>query len=122
MGAYSRVGAYSRGRLLDIPVSRVGAYSRGHLFKGALYRSITELEYPFENTDADIFNLQGRTFLVCADRFSGWQAGGRPPTQLIIQTQSKSVLTLLQHIWSSQISDDGGPPFNDQAYKEFLKR
>ena len=27
MGAYSRVGAYSRGRLLDIPVSRVGAYS-----------------------------------------------------------------------------------------------
>ena len=28
MGAYLRVGAYSMGRLLDIPVSSVGAYSR----------------------------------------------------------------------------------------------
>ena len=36
VSAYSRVGAYSRGRMLDIPVSRVGAYSRV-----ALIRSIT---------------------------------------------------------------------------------
>ena len=33
MGTYSRVGAGSRGRLLDIPVSRVGVYSRGHLIE-----------------------------------------------------------------------------------------
>ena len=31
------LGAYSRGRLLDIPVSRLGAYSRGALIRGGAY-------------------------------------------------------------------------------------
>ena len=35
------VGAYSRGRLFDNPVSRVSAYSSGRLFEGALNRVIT---------------------------------------------------------------------------------
>ena len=36
MGAYSRVGAYLRGRLLDTLVSRVDAYSRvGAYSRGA---------------------------------------------------------------------------------------
>ena len=39
MGGYLRVGAYLRGRLLDIPVSRVGSYSRM-----ALNRSIAVKE------------------------------------------------------------------------------
>ena len=40
------MSAYSRGRLLDIPVSRVGAYSRmGAYLRGALSRSIALIRY-----------------------------------------------------------------------------
>ena len=50
MGAYSRVGAYSKqrfeGYLFNNPVSRVGAFSRvGAYSRGALNRSITVIHY-----------------------------------------------------------------------------
>ena len=79
-------------------------------------------EYPFEKTVADIFNLGGHTFLVYADRFSGWLEVERLPSSAF--RHSKKVLLRYFSTYGvpTEISDDGGPPFNAQEYKDFLKR
>ena len=51
------VGAYSRVRIFDNPVSRVGAYLRGRLFEGA--RLVEALRYVL---DTKISNSVKKTF------------------------------------------------------------
>ena len=79
-------------------------------------------EYPFEKTVADLFDLGGHTFLAYADRFSGWLEVERLPSSSFRNLQKVLLRYFSGYGVPTEISDDGGPPFNGQEYKSFLRR
>ena len=79
-------------------------------------------EYPFEKAVADLFDLGGHTFVAYADRFSGWLEVERLPSSAFKHFQKVLLRYFSVYGVPTEISDDGGPPFNSQEYKNFLKR
>ena len=84
---------------------------------------VTQLpEMPFQQTVADLCDLEGHTFLIYADRYSGWVEG--------TMIRNGKFSTIRRHLLSwfvtfgapEEISTDGGPPFNSTSYEEFLKQ
>lgn len=76
---------------------------------------------PFQQTVADLFQLQGHSFLVYADRYTGWLE--------VFKANSTDFTTIRKALlaWFStfgvpeELASDGGPPFNSQAFTQFLK-
>ena len=79
-------------------------------------------EYPFEKTAADLFDLSGHTFLAYADRFSGWLEVERLPSSAFRHLQKVFLRYFSTYGVPKEISDDGGPPFNGEEYKCFLRK
>ena len=79
-------------------------------------------EYPFEKTGADLFDLSGHTFLAYADRFSGWLEVERLPSSAFKHLQKVFLRYFSTYGVPKEISDDGGPPFNGEEYKRFLRK
>ncbi len=79
-------------------------------------------ETPFEQTVADLFHLEGHTFLAYADRFSGWlevekMANGD------FRCVRRSLLRWFQTYGvPEELATDGGPPFKSHDYMRFLRR
>ena len=77
----------------------------------------------FQSVSADFFHVAGRTFLVCADRLSGW-----PYVSVCRRAASAEQLTRdLRHLFSlmgvpTLLRSDGGPQFTSSTLRHFLKK
>ena len=72
----------------------------------------SNLEFPFQTTVPDLFDLHGKTYMVYADRFIGWM-------EVTSQSSGKAtvVCEALQNWFCTygvpeEISSDGGPQFD----------
>ena len=78
-------------------------------------------EVPFQQTAADLCDLEGHHFLIYADRYSGWVEG--------IKLSNSTFRTVRKHLlnWFTtfgapeELATDGGPPFNSNDYDKFLR-
>ena len=78
-------------------------------------------ETPFEQSVADLFHLEGHTFLAYADRFSGWLEVEKLKNS-DFRCVRKSLLRWFQTYGvPEELATDGGPPFNAHDYKKFLR-
>ena len=80
-------------------------------------------DYPFQKICADFFHIGSHGYLSVADRFSAWLSiyHFRPG-----QLTSKSVINELRNLFiaygvSEEVSNDGGPQFTSEVFKQFLK-
>ena len=78
-------------------------------------------EMPFEQTVADLFSLEGHTFLAYADRFSGWVEVERLPSHTFRNVRQTFLRWFRTYGVPEEIATDGGPPFNANDYKVFLR-
>ena len=78
-------------------------------------------EVPFEQTAADIFSLEGHTFLAFADAFSGWLEVERLPTNSFRHVRRAFLRWFTIYGVPTEIASDGGPPFNAGEYKTFCR-
>ena len=78
-------------------------------------------QVPFEKTAADFFSLQGHTFIVYADRFSGWIEVERIPSNTFRYVRQTFLKWFTTFGVPEELSTDGGPPFNSLEYNNFLK-
>ena len=77
----------------------------------------------FESVSADFFSYAGKSFLVCADRLSGWPivaSCGREPTARTLVRDLREVFAAMGV--PNILRTDGGPQFTARYTREFLKR
>ena len=77
----------------------------------------------FETASADFFHHAGKTFLVVADRLSGWPviaASGREATARTLVRNLREIFALVGV--PQVLKSDGGPQFTARHTKEFLRR
>ena len=79
-------------------------------------------DYPFQQVVSDLFHMSGITYLIYADRFSGW-------TEVAItkNANTKVVCDILRRYFTTfgvpeELSSDGGPPYNAHEFNTFLQR
>ena len=79
-------------------------------------------EFPFQLVATDLFHMAGHTYIIYADRFSGWTevATTKNPN-------TDTITNILRRYFSTfgvpeELSSDGGPPFNGNDFQTFLKR
>ena len=78
-------------------------------------------EFPFQMVVADFFYMVGKTYLIYADRYSGWVN----VTSMNI-TKASAVITKMRKWFINfgvpeEVGSDGGPPFTSTEYEQFLK-
>ena len=78
-------------------------------------------EFPFQKTVTDLFDLHGKTYMVYADRYTGWME-----VTSLSSWKTTAVYEALRNWFCTygvpeKISSDGGPPFDSQGYKSFLE-
>ena len=79
-------------------------------------------EYPHQMIVGDYFDVKGKTWLVLADRFSGWLSlhyfKKEATAADLIQNMKKyfSIFGIAEHF-----SSDSGPQFQSSQFKNFLK-
>jgi len=78
-------------------------------------------EMPFEQVATDLFKIGAHSYLVYADRFSGWTEAKRPATQSFKSIKKCFLGWFKTFGVPDEISADGGPPFQSSEYKSFLK-
>ena len=81
-------------------------------------------EYPFEKVVSDHFSLVGFKYLLYADRYSGWISVVKIRPHEGDSKFLKSFLTRLFAVFGvpTELSTDGGPPYNSHEYSVFLQR
>ncbi|XP_045122674.1 uncharacterized protein LOC123511117 [Portunus trituberculatus] len=80
-------------------------------------------DYPFQQTVADLFQLGGQTYLVYADRLTGWLEVAHLPSG----AHSGKIMKHLRHFFTrwgapEQLSTDGGTNLVSGEMTAFLKR
>lgn len=78
-------------------------------------------EVPFEQVVADLFSLEGHTFLAYADRFSGWLEVERLQSNAFRHVREAFLRWFRTYGVPGELATDGGPPFNSFEYKGFLR-
>ena len=80
-----------------------------------------EPEMPFEQVAADMFKIGAHSYIVYADRYSGWTEAKKLTTQSF-KSIKKCLLDWFKTFGvPNEISTDGGPPFQSADYRSFLK-
>ena len=79
-------------------------------------------EYPFQLIAMDYFQIKGKSWLVIADRFSGWLSLYYFPRE----ASSNDLVNTLKHYFcifgiADQISSDDGPQFRSGQFQQFLQ-
>ena len=78
-------------------------------------------QYPFQMIVADYFDVKGKSWLVIADRFSGWLSLHYYPREA---SSSDLIKSLKEYFCifgvAEHFSSDDGPQFRSTAFKEFL--
>ena len=79
-------------------------------------------QYPFQMIVADYFDVKGKSWLVIADRFSGWLSLHYYPREA---SSSDLIKSLKEYFCvfgvAEHFSSDDGPQFRSAAFKEFLR-
>ena len=83
----------------------------------------THPEYPFQKTVTDIFHMAGQTYVVYADRFSGWTEVASTKHD----AKSATICNILRRYFINfgvpeELSSDGGPQYDCFEMKSFLKK
>ena len=78
-------------------------------------------EVPFEQTVADLFSLEGHTFLAYADRYSGWLEVERLSSSTFRHVRQSFLRWFSTYGVPEGLATDGGPPFNAHEYDNFLR-
>ena len=78
--------------------------------------------YPFQQICMDYFELEGHSYLVNADRFSGWITVYHFPQS----ATSRQLISICRASFQSygvseELSSDGGPQFTSHDFKQFLE-
>ena len=78
-------------------------------------------EFPFQQVVTDFADIQGKSYLVYADRYTGWVE-----VALMQSGKAKTVCDTMRTWFCTygvpeEISSDGGPPFESLEYDSFLK-
>ena len=79
-------------------------------------------EYPFQKVVADLFDMNGRSYLVYSDRLTGWIK-----VEQFRSTSSYVIIPALRKYFSQygvpeEISIDGGANLTSAAVRDFLRR
>ena len=77
-------------------------------------------EFPFQSTSSDLFHHQGHKFLLYVDRFTAWLEIALTP-----RSDAETVCNKLRQWFTafgvpSELTSDGGPPFDSNTYLQFL--
>ena len=78
-------------------------------------------DYPFQQAVSDFCDIEGHTFLIYADRFSGWVEVERLATNTFRNVEKTFLRWFATFGVPEEISSDGGPPFNGGDYDQFCK-
>ena len=78
-------------------------------------------ETPFEQTVTDLCKLEGHTFLIYADRFSGWVEVERLPGHTFRHIKAPLLRWFRTYGVPEHISSDGGPPYNSLEFTKFTE-
>ncbi len=78
-------------------------------------------ETPFQQTVADLFHLEGHTFLAYADRFSGWLEVDKLRSGTFRDVRCSFLRWFRTYGVPEELATDGGPPFNSLEYRRFLR-
>ena len=79
-------------------------------------------EFPFEMVAIDFFELAGNHYMVCVDRYSGWMHISKQ-TYGSFEPLAAELNNYFRHWGVPQVVEsDGGPPFNGDEFKMFLKK
>ena len=78
-------------------------------------------EYPFEQAVADLFHMEGHTFLAYADRYSGWLEVERLQNADYRNVHISFLRWFRTYGVPEEIATDGGPPFKSHDYRKFLQ-
>nr|XP_027212148.1 uncharacterized protein K02A2.6-like [Penaeus vannamei] len=78
---------------------------------------------PFESVSADFFQVAGKSFLVIADRLSGWPV----VTPCGQDTTATKVMRMFCRYFREvgvpvRLRTDGGPPFTSEEFRRFTER
>lgn len=87
------------------------------------YRNDDHPTRPFESISADHFSTAGKTFLVIADRLSGWPVVFHCGSDTTAQATIKLFSTYFADKGTPvRLRTDGGPPFTSRIFQDFLHR
>ena len=78
-------------------------------------------DHPFQQVVTDLFHMSGTTYLIYADRYTGWtevSISKNPDTKTITNTLRKYFTTFGV---PEEVSSDGGPPYNSHDFNTFLR-
>ena len=78
-------------------------------------------DVPFQQVVADLFSLEGHTFLAYADRYSGWLEVDRLSTNSYRNVRKSLLRWFSTFGVPEELATDGGPPFNSYEYESFLQ-
>ena len=79
-------------------------------------------EFPFEMVAIDFFELAGNHYMVCVDRYSGWIHRSRQAFNSFEPLKTELNKYFSQWGVPQVIETDGGPPFNGDEFRMFLKK
>lgn len=79
-------------------------------------------DHPFQQVVTDLFHMAGHTYIIFADRFSGWTE----VAPLKTSSNATAVINILRRYFATfgvpqELSSDGGPPFESNEFNTFLK-
>ena len=78
---------------------------------------------PFESVSADFFSTAGKSFLVYADRLSGWPVVALCGTDTTTTQTIRFFRTFFRDLGVPvRLRTDGGPQFTSHEFADFLKR
>jgi hypothetical protein len=81
----------------------------------------TGMEYPFQQVATDLCKSGGHTYLIYADRLSGWTEIEKLTTPNLRQVQRCMLRWFRTYGVPEEIASDGGPPYNAAEYDKFLR-
>ena len=78
-------------------------------------------DYPFQQVVTDLFHMSGATYLIYADRYTGWTE-----VSITKNANTKTVSDILRRYFTTfgvpeEVSSDGGPPYNSHDIDTFLR-
>ena len=90
--------------------------------KEPLHRDDTPTR-PFESVSVDLFSYGGHTYLIYADRFSGWAEVHAYQGDATSRTTVRALRKLFAQLGvPNRLRSDGGPQFTSAAFRQFMGR
>lgn len=78
-------------------------------------------EFPFQKTATDLFDMHGKSYMVYADRYTGWIEVAPLPSGKAVAICDALRGWFCTYGAPEEMSSDGGPPFDSREYNSFLE-